>query len=158
MKETLYCSRQLLNGNEIVEWAKSQGFDNCLHPDQMHVTIVYSKKKLDWSTIEPNSNRLIIKGGKRSLDIFDKSAVVLKFQSNKLLDRWEFFREIGASWDYDDYKSHITITYNGLPSGMGVSDIIPYTGDLVFGPEILEPLNVGWKHSVVEVQTEDFGE
>lgn len=153
MNETLYCSRKLLNGDEILEWAKSQKFDNCLHPDQMHATIVYSKKKFDWSIVKPKTNRLIIKGGERSIEIFDKSAVVLKFQSNKLWERWNFFRKIGASWDYDGYKSHITITYSGLPSGIGKNDIVPYSGDLVFGPEILESLNVGWKNTVVEVQT-----
>jgi len=158
MRETLYCCRNLLNGNEILDWAKSQGFTNCLHPDQMHATIVYSKRKFNWTEVEPKTNRLIIKGGKRSIEVFDKNAVVLQFQSNKLLKRWNFFRRIGASWDYDGYKSHITITYNGLPAGTNVDSIIPYSGDLVFGPEKMEKLNIGWKNTVVEVQTEDFVE
>ena len=153
MKKTLYCSRNLLNGDDLVSWAQEQGFPKCLSPDQMHATIAYSKRKFYWSAIKPRANRLIIRGGHRSIEVFDKAAVVLQFQSNSLKNRWEMFLNAGASWDYDEYKSHITITYNGLPSGLSQKDIIPYSGELIFGPEKLEPLNSNWKSTTVEIDT-----
>lgn len=146
--DSLYCSRNLLNGDDLIEWAKGQGFKKCLNPEQFHVTIAYSKKKFDWEPIKPKKSRLIIKGGHRSMEVFDQKAVVLKFQSNVLEDRWQMFLDDGASWDFPNYQSHVTISYMGLPKGIEKEDIEPYTGILIFDKEKFEPLNPNWKSTV----------
>jgi hypothetical protein len=50
--------------------------------------------------------------------------------------------ERGASWDYEEYQPHVTITYNG--GGIDLHAIEPYRGRLVFGPEIFEEINENW--------------
>ena len=61
--KTLYVRRDVLNGDEIAAWAKSQGFETTL-VDYMHVTIAYSKTKLEWP--EPSDDDgMTISGGKR---------------------------------------------------------------------------------------------
>src|SRR6478752_1899195 len=156
--KTLYCNRPLLNSSDLIEWAKTQGLDKCLDGDDMHVTIAYSKKKVDWSDITDAGDNVRVKGGQRKIKLFGpkKDAVVLVFDCAELKDRWEEFRDdLGTSWDYDDYHSHVTISYDGLPKGMTLGEFEPYQGELHFGPEVHEELDPTWKKSVKETKLDE---
>lgn len=145
----LYVYRPLLNGQEVAKWATAQGFDTTLKPAEMHVTIAYSKEPVDWTKFTPNRNSLIVLPRHRQVAILgDKGAVVLKFQSANLANRWAEFKRDGASWDYDGYKPHMTITYNLGQKDIG--EIRPFTGDLVFGPECFEPIDEDAVENLVE--------
>jgi hypothetical protein len=149
-KKTLYVSRKLKNGEALVKWAKDQGFTECLAPSEMHVTIAYSKSKIEWSDMTSAEKELTVKkkSGKRKIKCFgeDKNAVVLVFDSEELKDRWKEFKdELGASWDFPTYHAHVTITYNGLPEGVKLKDITPYEGPLEFGPERKSEITKDWK-------------
>lgn len=157
--KTLYCSRKLLNGDDIVKWAKEQGFKKVLEPSDMHATIAYSKDEIDWTEMTDSFDTVVSrKDGKkdktkRAIKAFGEKgdAIVLTFESDDLKTRWkEFIDDFGASWDHDGYHPHVTITYDGLPKGMKLEDIAPYEGELRFGPEIMEPVNTKWKSSVKE--------
>lgn len=161
--KTLYCSRNLLNGEEFLKWAEDQGFKKCLDPSDMHVTIAFSKKKIDWSEltdsfdhIQSTVNKKHPEKTKREVKQFDGGAIVLTFENSDLHRRWEEFKEdFGASWDYPDYHPHITITYDGLPEGMKLEDIEPYEGKLEFGPEIMKELDLNWKAKVKETKLDE---
>jgi len=141
IKKTLYVSRTLLNADDIKKWAKHQGFDACVSNDEMHVTIVYSRKEVDWSKTFPKENDVEIfydKKHPRSIEKFgeDKNAVVLTFHSKELSLRNKFFIEdIGCSKDHE-FKPHVTITYDG--KDIDIAGMKPYTGVLKFGPETFE--------------------
>lgn len=155
-RDTLYCSRKLLNGAELLKWAEAQGFEKCLDPKDMHVTIAYSKKKIDWSNLTDSSDTVQCSDGDRAIKQFDGGAIVLTFKCDDLENRWkELIDDFGASWDYSDYSPHITITYDGLPDGIKLEDIEPYTGTLTFGPEIMEPVDGGWKGKIKETKLDD---
>jgi len=140
--ETLYVSRPVLNGAAIRHWATSQGFDSALSNDDLHVTVAFSKTPISWQQFTPQHNRLTMHGGSRSIKkLGDKGAVVLTFLSERLLQRWTEFREGGASWDYDGYHPHITISYKGK---VDLATIQPYQGDLIFGPEKFGKVEDDW--------------
>lgn len=154
----IYVMRPLLNGDEVIAWAKGQGFKTALAADDLHVTIAYSKTPINWQTMgddwrcEPmpqkdfaggllsagcegftsDTKRKAISGGGREMRKLG-SAIVLCFDSVSLTQRWCDFRAAGASWDHPGYQPHITITYNG--EGIDLADIDPYEGDLLFGEE-----------------------
>lgn len=48
---TLYVCRKLLNADEVLAWARSQGFKDLLSADDLHVTIAYSRTRIDWMQI-----------------------------------------------------------------------------------------------------------
>jgi hypothetical protein len=153
--KTLYCSRKLLNGKEIVEWAKSQGLPKCLDPDNMHVTVAYSKEKIDWSEMTDSFDNVRSDGGKREMALFgqNKDAVVLKFECPDLDSRWQEFKDdFGASWDFDGYNPHVTISYDGLPKGIDIDDIEPFEGVLEFGPEKMDIVDLKWRGKVKETK------
>lgn len=155
---TLYVSRKLLNAAELIKWAKAQGFTTTQPAEEMHVTIAFSRAEVDWIkaggdtwasddkgelTVQPGGPRLVEKLG-------DKGAVVLFFASSALTWRHEEIRRAGASWDFDEFQPHITITYEP-PEGLDLSAVEPYRGKLRFGPEIFEEVVEAWEQTITEV-------
>ncbi len=148
-KKSLYVCRPLVNGQEVADWAKAQGFGKTLMAADMHVTVVFSREPVDWSAAGEGSFGLKIAGGPRKVaPLGDKGAVVLKFASAKLTDRWRAFRDAGASWDFPGYQPHVTITYDGR--GVDLSKVGPFKGPLIFGPERFAPVDEDWSEKVLE--------
>lgn len=147
--QTLYVQRKLYNPQPFIDWAKSQGFPSVLAPEELHVTIVYSKAPVSWDALPPDESPCHSFGGIREIiPLGSEGAVVLKFPSKDLADRHQQWAEAGASWDYESYQSHVTISYDA--ASVDLSKVKPYTGVLEFGPEIYEPLEENWKAMVVE--------
>jgi HK97 family phage portal protein len=144
---TLYVSRKLLNAKDFLAWAKAQGFKTTTPADELHVTIAYSKAKIDWMLAGDdvfNEEELIVPaGGPRAVEkLGDKGAVVLMFSSSRLAWRHHEIREAGATWDFPEYQPHVTVTYDG--GDVDLSKIVPYRGELRFGPEIFAEVDENW--------------
>jgi hypothetical protein len=162
---SLYVRRDVINGAEIIEWAKTQGFASTLPVDELHVTIAYSRAAVDWikvgeayqvmSAATPREHRQgymhIKPGGPRVVEPLGlQGAIVLMFASSELCWRHEDIKRMGASWDYgDDYQPHVTITYQA--QGMVVETVEPYRGEIILGPEIFEEVADGVSASLIEV-------
>jgi phage-related protein (TIGR01555 family) len=143
---TLYVRRDVINQDDIKAWAKEQGFTTSL--TDMHVTLFYSKQPVDWLQAGSSGNydendkgQIIVKaGGPRVMEQFGK-ATVLAFSNSSLQYRHMcMMQDIdGATWAYEDYTPHITITYDKPPT-MDITDIKPYNGPITLGPEIFEEI------------------
>lgn len=148
---SLYVRRDLLNGAEFLAWAKAQGFETTMDAADLHVTIAYSKRPVDWMKAGDDwtpgdDGKLIVKpGGARIVErLGNKGAVVLLFGSNDLVYRHErILREANASHDFPEYQPHVTITYQA-PDGLDLATVEPYRGKLEFGPEIFEEIDDDW--------------
>lgn len=144
----LYVKRRLLNGADLVAWAKSVGIKTTLPPEDMHVTLLYSRTPVDpmalgetWGSEEDGG--LIVKaGGPRAMERFDAGALVLQFASWALSNRHADMVRAGGSHDYGEYLPHITLSYDA-PAGLDLDTIKPYAGELRFGPEEFAPLELG---------------
>ncbi len=147
---TLYVQRKLLNAADFIAWAKSQGFTTTTPADDLHVTVAFSRARVDWMkageawTGDKDGKLTVNPGGARLVEqLGDKGAVVLLFNSSELAWRHEAIRrDAGASWDWPEYQPHVTITYSG--GDLDLSKVEPYRGKLVFGPEIFEEINEDW--------------
>lgn len=147
---TLYVSRKLINGDEVLKWARSQGFEKTLAAGDLHVTIAYSRARVDWMTIgeawtfgDSKGNLVVPAGGPRVVEkIGSEGAVALKFASSDLSWRHMAIREAGASWDSQDYQPHVTLTYEA--GGIDLDKVEPYRGVLRFGPEIFAEIDENW--------------
>ncbi len=153
--KTLYLSRKVLNGKDIMEWAKEQGFTSLLNPDDMHVTIAYSDKPLDWTSLSDTFETITIKKpDTRSINLFDGGAVVLCLENADVARRWQECIDNGATWSYPDYSPHVTLTYGGI-GDLIIEDIKPFTGNIKLGPEIFSQVNKGWKSKTKETDLEN---
>lgn len=145
--QTLYVNRPLLNAGELIYWAKSNGFSTTLVPEDLHVTIAFSKKPVDWNAFTPRWDSILVFGGERSLVRFG-DAVVLRFEDETLTARWKEFCDGGCSWDFDDYRPHVTISWQA--ADVDLQSIAPFDGELVFGIEEFEPIEENWRDTIVE--------
>jgi Protein of unknown function (DUF935) len=150
----LYVYRSLKNTKEVLAWAKEQGFTSTLPATDLHVTICFSKHPVDWFKMgsawgTEGGGLIIAPGGARVVATLGENATVLMFSSADLEWRHENMVDAGASWDFPSYHPHVTISYDGAPADL--SAVEPYTGKLVFGPEIFEPLGDDWQAGLSEV-------
>lgn len=151
--KTLYVKRKLLNASELIEWAKKVGFETTLEPDDMHITCAFSKEEVDWNDIHldsaPHQVDLNSPDEYEIKPLGDKGAVVLKFSDEYLESRWKYFRKHGASWDYEGYQPHVSITYDG--ADMDVENIHKFSDmRLLFGPEIRAEVDLDWDKKLKE--------
>lgn len=151
----LYVQRKLLNADELIAWAKEIGFTSTLPAEDMHVTVLYSRTPVDpmkmgesWSG-DDMGNVTVKPGGPRAIERLGAGAVVLSFVSTDIQWRHESMVRAGGSHDYGEYQPHVTLTYHA-PEGLDLDAIKPFTGKLVFGPELFEPLDLEWMRKVAE--------
>jgi hypothetical protein len=138
---SLYVSRGVVNAQEIIDWAKGQGFAAVLHPDDMHVTVALSKQPIIWP--EAKDDQIIVpSSSNRSVVKFDGGAIVLSFESPELTQRWKDIINLGASWDHDGYHPHITLSYEA--GGIDLPSIIPFGGKILLSGERLAEVNEDW--------------
>lgn len=148
--KTLYVHRPLLNAKELLKWAESQGFEKILDPSDMHVTIAFSKDEVNWNQFKPRESKITIKLNSSTTKQLGEDAIVVAFDSDLLQKRWKEFRDGGCSWDWPSYQPHVSITYHG--SNLNLKNVKPYTGTLVFGPEIFKEVDLDWKEKVKNEQ------
>jgi uncharacterized protein len=153
---SLYVQRKLVNASDFIAWAKGQGFTTTLPAGELHVTIAFSRQPVDWMKVgaswsqDDKGQFTVPPGGARIVEkLGDKGAVVLLFSSSELSWRHEDIRQAGASFDFEQYQPHITITYTA-PADLDLSKVQPFQGKLVFGPEIFQEVTDGWEQTVEE--------
>jgi phage-related protein (TIGR01555 family) len=154
---SLYVSRKLINADDLIRWAKAQGFETTQPADEMHVTIAFSRKPVDWMTVgddwsSDEDGKLRVKpGGPRVVEALgDKGAVVLMFRNDSLEWRHRRIHEegTGAQWDWPEYQPHVTITWQA--GDIDLSTVEPYQGPLVFGPERFAEVVDDWEKTIEE--------
>lgn len=152
----LYVYRRLRDADALAAWAKAQGFASILPASDLHVTVCYSRRPVDWFAVSPawggpdGDGELRVSGGARAVERLGKEgAVALMFASSELEWRHKEFREAGAGWDFADYRPHVTLSY--AAADLDLSALEPYQGELVFGPEIFEPLDDSWSGDLTEI-------
>ncbi len=147
---TLYVQRKVINAAEIIRWAKGQGFETTLKADDLHVTITFSRKAVDWMKMGSawDDEIKIPRGGARLIEQFG-DATVLLFASNMLTWRHREMVESGATWDHPEYQPHITISWGGAPADL--ASIEPYQGEIILGPELFSEVKEDWKATIEEV-------
>jgi putative addiction module killer protein len=148
----LYVHRKVHNGEALIAWAKEQGFKTTVPAEELHVTIAYSKRPVDWMAAGSHWEGQIVipEGGPRMMEALgaDGSAKVLLIASDLLQRRHQAIRDAGASWDWPEYQPHITISY--APDAPDLATVEPYRGEIVLGPEIFEEIQEGWADRLIE--------
>lgn len=146
---TLYVHRAVQNAADLIAWAKKQGFKATLPADDMHVTIAFSRKPVDWMKMgEAWQTKVEVpEGGARIMEQFGEARVLL-FNSSSLSWRHEEMKREGATWDHPEYQPHITISYDD--NSPDLSAIEPYTGEIILGPEVFAEIKGDWMSQIKE--------
>lgn len=124
--------------------------DNIVDKSKYHITVVYSRKPFTNFTICGKLKKPWI-ATPTELEIFPTQsgsrALVLRLDCPKLVERHKHFeKEYGATYDYDEYKTHVTLSYDvgpdwEIPKKFDVSKLV---NELEISEEYYEPLNNDW--------------
>lgn len=110
-KKTLYVNRKVVDWSDLIKFAKDNGIKDIIKTNELHVTIAFSKTKVNWEDFTADTKEMDINLKDAKLEkLWD--AIVLKFQSKDLEDNWKKYIKGWASWDYKEYQPHISLTYN----------------------------------------------
>lgn len=140
MKKSIYIKRNLILSDAFLLWCQKAGFEFRLPKNDIHVTVAYSRAKVEKSAIKLKKDVIMDITDDRELHMFG-DAVVFIFRNVELYKRWEELKLLGCSWDHDDYSPHITLTYK-KPTNLNINKIEVFKGPLILGEEILEDLNL----------------
>lgn len=105
-----------LDGNSLAELAKlNQGVENKVSKGEMHITVAYSRKPISLSALGALEPPASVKA--KHYSIFKtqtgENCLVLEVESPTLTARHrEIIDDYGASYDFPEYKPHITLSYD----------------------------------------------
>ena len=147
--------------NQLKALAKLLEVDNVVERKKMHCTVVYSRKPFKNFTIYGKLKEPWI-GKPTELEIFETQsgsrALVLRFDCPKLVERHEYFeKEYGATYDFDEYKIHSTLSYDvgpdwQIPKDIKVTDTVP---EIEITEEYYEPLSLDWAKGADDMKEDD---
>lgn len=148
---SLYMRRDVVNGEELLEWYRGQGVKDLYGAESLHVTVAYSKQPVDWIKVgQAWTSKLEIEpGGPRLHELFgdEGDVLVLQFAASELGWRHQQVIDLGGSHDHGEYQPHITLSLSGFD--VDLTTLQPYTGRIVLGPEIFEEVKSGdWRDKV----------
>lgn len=140
---SLYVSRPLTaaSAERLHDWAVEQGIKNIVPPELMHVTQVHSSTPVTGLTplatlLDVGSNRWLAQLGK-------ERCLVMHFSSPEMNARFKEASAAGATWDFDYYRPHITLSYDAG----SVNDYMMVEAPdfpLQLGPEEFKANNSNW--------------
>lgn len=96
------------DAKKLADWAKRNGIDDHLAPEDMHVTVVASRVHFEMDEDAEPELKVKVKGIKKL-----KDAIVLTLDAPKIVDRHKAARDAGATHDFKSFQPHITLSYAG---------------------------------------------
>lgn len=137
--------------DDVEKYIKNNKIPNPIDAKKLHITILYSRKFLpDYKPAGEYEKPL---GGKPvGFEVWkgtdkdgEKNAncLVQKFDCPELHKRHkELMDEHDATYDYDEYKTHFTLSYD--IGDFDISDLPPYDGEIKIVDEYGEDLDLDW--------------
>lgn len=87
------------------------GVNNAVVAEKLHTTVVYSRKTVDVFP-QDDLNEIAHLVGFELWDTKYGKTVVAKLESPYLNGRFRDVMSLGATYDFDDYKPHVTLAYD----------------------------------------------
>jgi len=152
VNNNLYVARKVCNAQDLADWAESQGFEDITPPNEMHVTVAYSRTPVAY---ESDDEVLSVSSDNFTHMSILGNAIALFFNSEILQARWQSLIDSGASWDFEYYTPHISISYNNGQL-IELDKIVLPTFDIELCGEYAEPLDEDWNLSSSMMLNDDI--
>lgn len=111
--------------------------------DKLHSTICFSRIKIPYKALEETNFEI---GTAKSLEVFEhknKRALVLLLDSKFLEDRHKYSMILGATYDFPEYRPHVTLSYD--IGNLFIDDALVTMEPLVASHEYTEDLDLNWE-------------
>ena len=127
----------------VADFQDGASIPNALDPEKLHVTIAYSRVELPDFEVQ---DQVDWNGTFEAFDIFPGEdgtrCLVLLFTCPELSAEWQKAMDMGATWDYDGYHPHITLSYD--VGDFDITKLPDYDGPIRIVEEYKEPLKLEW--------------
>lgn len=145
----LWLHRPLLNWQDVFSWAAEAGVKKIMPPDQLHVTLATVRKPVAWDELELQTGDLIVPAGPKAVQIFGYTAKGLVFEHPDLISRHTELLGRFPQMDHSRLRPHVTLFRGGkMPT-------LPYSRELVFGPEIASVFDEDNARNIKHVKVRD---
>lgn len=136
----------------IKTFIKENEIPNSVADKSLHTTVLYSRKHLpEYKAAGEYEEPLV--GEPTEFDVWKSqpdddgetsNCLVLQYECEPLVERHNSLtKEHGATFDYDEYKPHVTLSYN--IGDMDINNLDPATiGDIKIVSEYQEELSFDW--------------
>jgi hypothetical protein len=129
----------------LAAYQKTHNIPNPTPADKLHTTILYSRRHVDW---RPKTDLALLVSPEHSdITVFNgrdgSRCLVWKYQSEYLTKRFDLGRALGATFDYDSYKPHITLSYDIGNFDFASLPVPDFNIEIV--GEYAEPLEQDWQ-------------
>lgn len=101
--------------------------------DDLHLSILYSRVNVPYSCAPPKTTHI---ANAIDFDIFGEDCLVLKLIAPSIMVRHQYFRDLGATHDFDPYEPHITLSFGKVD----LEKLSPIKDTLIFHSEYSEDL------------------
>jgi len=135
----------------VQEYIKENSIPNPTPTDKLHATILYSRRNcpnyVAQGDIEPpyigTPGEFQIWKGQPDDKGHEPNCLIMEFDCPELTARHEeLMDEHNALYDFDEYKTHITFSYD--VADMDINDLPDYTGPVEVVHEYGEVLDIDW--------------
>lgn len=131
-EQQMFVIRPLLNHDDFLGWAISEGFVETVPATMLHVTVGKIDSVAICQQISPCTKDLTVHSDSRRFVRDFGGIMVLTFGCQKLSRRHAEFRRLGMRWNYPSYVPHISFA---LDADIGLAAVRPFHDRLCFGPE-----------------------
>lgn len=141
-KDTKKAIRQYIENNNI---------PNSVKEEKLHTTVLYSRKHVP-DLDDRRLLKLAMFGTPTKFEIYPSqpdgggetsNCLVLEFTCPELVDRHNYLVNTrGGTHDFDDYKTHITFSYN--VGDLDIKQLPPFDNMIIITEEYSQELNDNW--------------
>ena len=124
---------------KLSEWIKDNNVIEPVEDEDFHITTTYSKVDPEQEIIPSEKNNIRLDHKEFSIATYGR-ALVIEVESKDLETIHKSAIDSGASYDYETYKPHITISYNAEANENIIPLLFPPDFDIVLSHEEVEPL------------------
>jgi hypothetical protein len=150
----IYISRPVLNADAWVKWMEKFGVPNPLPADQMHVTVIASRK--DLRTRPMQMTHTVFTSGEfypGHVAFFGPEANVLAYTwacDWTLTDRHYALQSMGATSDWPEYRPHITLSYDAKGFELSDEALVAMPPSFILGGEVFGPFEPNAKEKLAK--------
>lgn len=136
--------------NALQEAAKKMNVSNIISPEDMHITLIYSKKHLPNFESQGKINPPIVcmPCGMETFGENNDALVVRVYCPELTARNQQITEEHGATSDYDQYKPHVTLSYDCSGFDVNSHNIMDYMDKpfIEIVEEYHNDLDVDWEN------------
>ena len=123
----------------VADWIIDSEIIEPIDTQDLHITTTYSKVDPKREILPSNKTNITLNYKEFSIATYGR-ALVLEVTSDELEEIHKLAIDAGASYDYDTYKPHITISYNAKANDNILPLLFPPNFNLILSHEEVEPL------------------